>query len=230
MLDDYTKVILKGEWLACGYAGRNWNHHWMSAQAWLFGVIWWSSWLTFVDRLMRQHRNRHSVGTALIAKDSCSINERRRCFEAFRHLYFFPLDLIPSNASQKCVTTVPQSACSQVSTVLFYAWTAKFVWAQICVQHVETAWVAIRSAWESLKNSSSAKITTSSECSTQWFMLVFCVWIIVIASGVIVLGWLTLNKESQKIDDLPFLATCQSGTSAMLSSKVNSAVVHESTR
>ena len=47
--------------------------------------------------------------------------------------YFFTLDLIPSNTSQKCVSTVPQSACSQVSTVLFYALTTKFVWAQICV-------------------------------------------------------------------------------------------------
>ena len=26
-----------------------------------------------------------------------------------------------------------RAACSQVSAVLFYAWTAKFVWAQICV-------------------------------------------------------------------------------------------------
>ena len=26
-----------------------------------------------------------------------------------------------------------QSACSQTSTVLFYAWTMKFMWAQICV-------------------------------------------------------------------------------------------------
>ena len=30
-----------------------------------------------------------------------------------------------------------------------------------------------RSAWESLKNSSSSTITISSECNTQWFMLVF---------------------------------------------------------
>ena len=41
------------------------------------------------------------------------------------------------------------------------------------------------------------------------------------------------NKEeerSQKIDDLPVLATCRSGTLAMLSSKVNGPVVHEGTR
>ena len=29
--------------------------------------------------------------------------------------------------------TSSQFACSQVSTVLFYAWIAKFVWAEICV-------------------------------------------------------------------------------------------------
>ena len=36
--------------------------------------------------------------------------------------------------------------------------------------------------------------------------------------------------ESQKIDDLPVLATCQSGTLAMLSSEVNGPVIHRSTR
>ena len=87
-----------------------------------------------------------------------------------------------------------------------------------------------RRAWESLKNSSTAKITISTECSTQWFMLFFRVWMIAIASTVIVLGWLTLKKESQKIDDLLVIATCQSGTSAMLSSEVNGPVVHGSIR
>ena len=38
------------------------------------------------------------------------------------------------------------------------------------------------------------------------------------------------KKESQKIDDLPVLATCRSATSAMLSSKVNGPVAHGSTR
>ena len=38
------------------------------------------------------------------------------------------------------------------------------------------------------------------------------------------------KEESQKIDDLLVLATCQSGTLAMLSSKVNSSVAHGSTR
>ena len=38
------------------------------------------------------------------------------------------------------------------------------------------------------------------------------------------------KKESQKIDNLPVLATCRSGTLAMLSSKVNGPVAHGSTR
>ena len=38
------------------------------------------------------------------------------------------------------------------------------------------------------------------------------------------------KKESQKIDDLPVLATRRSGTSAMLSSKVNGPVAHGRTR
>ena len=71
-------------------------------------------------------------------------------------------------------------------------------------------------------------------------MLFFRVLIVVIASAVIVLARLTVTwteerkkerkKESQKIDDLPVLATRRSGTSAMLSSKVNSPVAHGSTR
>ena len=35
------------------------------------------------------------------------------------------------------------------------------------------------------------------------------------------------KERSQKIDDLPILATCRSGTSAMLSSKVNGPVPME---
>jgi len=65
-----------------------------------------------------------------------------------------------------------------------------------------------RSARESLKNSSSAKITISSECNTRWFMLVFRIWIVVIASAVIMLAWLQKERKkerSQKIDDLPIL-------------------------
>ena len=38
------------------------------------------------------------------------------------------------------------------------------------------------------------------------------------------------QSESQKIDDSPVLATCQSGTSAMLSSEVNGPIAHGSTR
>ena len=43
------------------------------------------------------------------------------------------------------------------------------------------------------------------------------------------LAYTEKKKRSQKIDDLPVLATCQSGTSAILSSKVNTLVVHGST-
>ena len=39
-----------------------------------------------------------------------------------------------------------------------------------------------------------------------------------------------MKEESQKIDDLPILATCQSGTLVILSSKVNGPIAHESTR
>ena len=68
-------------------------------------------------------------------------------------------------------------------------------------------------------------------------MLLFRVLIVVIASAVIVLAWLTVTrteerrkKESQKIEDLSILATRRSGTSAMLSSKVDGPVAHGSTR
>ena len=55
----------------------------------------------------------------------------------------------------------------------------------------------------------------------------FLIWIVVIASAVIALAWLTLKKRSQKIDNLLVLATCWSGTSAIL--KVNAPVVHGTT-
>ena len=68
-------------------------------------------------------------------------------------------------------------------------------------------------------------------------MLLFHVLIVVIASAVIVLAWLTVTrteerrkKESQKIDDLSILVTRRSGTSVMLSSKVDGPVAHGSTR
>ena len=38
------------------------------------------------------------------------------------------------------------------------------------------------------------------------------------------------EEESQKIDDLPVLATCQPSTSAMLSSEVNSPIACGSTQ
>ena len=64
----------------------------------------------------------------------------------------------------------------------------------------------------------------------------FRVLIVLIASAVIVLAWLisTLTEEeeeeSQKIDDLPILATYWSGTSSMVSSKANGHVAYGSTR
>ena len=63
------------------------------------------------------------------------------------------------------------------------------------------------------------------------YAVFFCISIVVIASAVIVLAWLRKerNKESQKIDDLLILATCQFGTSVMLSDEGNSPVVHGST-
>ena len=39
-----------------------------------------------------------------------------------------------------------------------------------------------------------------------------------------------MKNESQKIDDLAILVICQSSTLAMLSSKINGSVSHESTR
>ena len=38
------------------------------------------------------------------------------------------------------------------------------------------------------------------------------------------------KERSQKIDDLPVLVICQSGTLVMLSNKVNNPVAHGSTR
>ena len=57
-----------------------------------------------------------------------------------------------------------------------------------------------------------------------------CSFPFVIASAVIVLSCWRKEERSQKIDDLPVLATCRSGTLAMLSSKVNGPVAHGSTR
>ena len=63
-------------------------------------------------------------------------------------------------------------------------------------------------------------ITISSECSTQWFMPFFHIWIVVIASAVIVLLWWKKERRKKvKRNNLPVLATCRSGTSAMLASK-----------
>ena len=66
---------------------------------------------------------------------------------------------------------------------------------------------------------------------------IFRDWIIVIALAVTVLAWLTVTlteerkkERGQKIDNLPVLVTCRSGTSAMLSSKFNGPIAHERTQ
>ena len=60
-------------------------------------------------------------------------------------------------------------------------------------------------------------------------MPLFRVWVIVIASAIIVLAWL---KERKKEEDRRFgrLATCRCGTPAMVSSNVNDLVADENTR
>ena len=54
-----------------------------------------------------------------------------------------------------------QSVCSQVSTVLFHAWTAKFMWAQICVGNMCTS--------EEL-----ATLSQSKHCSSDWWVCQTC--------------------------------------------------------
>ena len=64
-------------------------------------------------------------------------------------------------------------------------------------------------------------------------MIFFRDFFVVIASAVIVLAWLTVTlteERSQKIDDLPVLATCWSGTSAMFPSKLNGPIAPGTTR
>ena len=68
-------------------------------------------------------------------------------------------------------------------------------------------------------------------------MIFFRDFFVVIASAIIMLAWWTITlteerkkEESQKIEDLPVLANCWSGTSAMLSSTSNGSIAHGSTR
>ena len=60
-------------------------------------------------------------------------------------------------------------------------------------------------------------------------MPLFHVWVIVIASAIIVLAWL---KERKKEEDRRFgrLVTCRCGTPAMVSSNANDLVDDENTR
>ena len=64
-------------------------------------------------------------------------------------------------------------------------------------------------------------------------MMFFLIGIIVIALGrccaiVVKVGKRRRRRRSQKIDDLPVLATRHSGTLAMVSKNLNSPVTHES--
>ena len=61
-----------------------------------------------------------------------------------------------------------------------------------------------------MKNSSTSRVMISIENNTRWFMLFVHIRIALIASAVIMLGWLYTQKEerSQKIDNLLVLATC----------------------
>ena len=62
-------------------------------------------------------------------------------------------------------------------------------------------------------------------------MLFFHVWIIVIVPAIIVILVESGEKEeSQKMDDLPVLATCWFGTLGMLSSQINGPVGNRSTQ
>ena len=62
-------------------------------------------------------------------------------------------------------------------------------------------------------------------------MPLFRVWVIVIASAIIVLAWLKERKKERKKDRrFGRLATCRCGTPAMVSSNVNDLVADENTR
>ena len=62
-------------------------------------------------------------------------------------------------------------------------------------------------------------------------MPLFRVWVIVIASAIIVLAWLKERKKEEE-EDRRFgrLATCRCGTPAMVSSNANDLVADENTR
>ena len=71
------------------------------------------------------------------------------------------------------------------------------------------------------------------ECNTPVKIPLFRVWVIVIASAIIVLAWLKERKKERKEEeDRRFgrLATCRCGTPAMVSSNVNDLVADENTR
>ena len=53
--------------------------------------------------------------------------------------YFVTLDFIPSNAHQECVANTLSICLFSGLLVLFYAWSAKFVQAQICVGYMHVS-------------------------------------------------------------------------------------------
>ena len=53
--------------------------------------------------------------------------------------YFITLDFIPSNAHQECVANTLSICLFSGLPVLFYAWSAKFVQAQICVGYMHVS-------------------------------------------------------------------------------------------
>ena len=67
--------------------------------------------------------------------------------------------------------------------------------------------------------------TISVECNTWWFMLLLHVWIVVIASAIVVLSWLKLGERRKKMKS----KNGWFATLAMLSSSVNIPVADEST-
>ena len=61
-------------------------------------------------------------------------------------------------------------------------------------------------------------------------MPLFRVWVIVIASAIIVLAWLKERKKEEEDRRFGRLATCRCGTPAMVSSNVDDLVADENTR
>ena len=88
---------------------------------------------------------------------------------------------------------------------------------------------SLDSASKSLLKTSSSLKTLWYECNTPWILLLVHVWIIAIASAIIVVASLKKNQKNQnEIVDLP-LATCRCYTSVMHSDTANSLVTDDNT-